>query len=55
MSHFVPYSMEPVSLYRVDADVSTETAKQNVGCLFNSVNIILGIYYPINSEQKVTI
>lgn len=55
MSHRVPYSMEPVSLYKADADVSTETAKQNDGCLYNSVNIMLGIYYPINSEQKVTI
>lgn len=55
MSHWAPHGMECASPYETDADGTTETEKHNVVCLHISVNIILGIYYPINSDQKVAI
>lgn len=55
MSHWAPQGMECALPYGANADGATETAKQNAGCLHISVNIILGIYYPINPDQKVTI
>lgn len=55
MSHWVPHGMEGVPLHETNADGATETARHNAGCLHISVNIILGIYYPIKPDQKVAI
>lgn len=55
MSHWVPQGMECAPPHGTDADGATETAKHHAGCLPISVNIIPGIYYPINPGQKVTV
>ena len=55
MSHCTPRGMEPALPYETDADVTMETTNHNAGWLYFSVNIMLGIYYPTNSDQKVII
>lgn len=55
------HEMESASPHKADADVTTEIAKRNAGhlhdsmILYISVNTRPGIYYPINSDRKVTI
>lgn len=55
MSHWAPHGLECATLDETNADGATETAKHNAGCLHISVNVILGIYWPINPDLKVTI
>lgn len=55
MSHYALHGMDPASSHMADAGVTTGIAKHNAGCAYNSVNVMLGIYYPINSEQMITI
>lgn len=49
-----PRGVGPASPYKADADVTIEIAKHSAGCWYIPVNIVLGIYYPINYGEKVT-